>query len=371
METSLDRLKIADLAKLLAVLRDEGYRLIGPRVKDQAIVYDDIQSVSDLPQGWTDEQEKGQYRLKRRGDQAYFGYNVGPHSWKQFLFPAKERLWRAKKTKNGFEQIPENEKPIKTAFIGARSCDLHAIAIQDKVFLGEKFSDPRYQARRENIFVVAVQCTQSANTCFCVSMKTGPKATFGYDLALTEIIGPDSHHFILEVGSKAGAEVARKLVTVPASDHEQAQADTLLEKTANGMKRELDTTNIKETLYANLEHSRWDEVANRCLTCSNCTMVCPTCFCSSVEDVTDLSGENTERVRRWDSCFTLDHSYLHGGSIRNSTKSRYRQWLTHKVASWIDQFGTSGCVGCGRCITWCPVGIDLTEEIAAIQKDSK
>jgi formate hydrogenlyase subunit 6/NADH:ubiquinone oxidoreductase subunit I len=133
------------------------------------------------------------------------------------------------------------------------------------------------------------------------------------------------------------------------------------------MGRVMDTSDIKELLYRNYEHPRWDNVAGRCLTCANCTNVCPTCFCTTVEDVTDLTGQQAERRRRWDSCFTMDFSYIHGGSIRASTKSRYRQWMTHKLATWIDQFGTSGCVGCGRCITWCPVGIDITEEVAAIR----
>jgi ferredoxin len=96
-------------------------------------------------------------------------------------------------------------------------------------------------------------------------------------------------------------------------------------------------------------------------------MVCPTCFCSSVEDVSDLSGEHVERRRHWDSCFNFSFSYMNGGNVRDNTRSRYRQWLTHKLGSWIEQFGASGCVGCGRCITWCPVGIDLTEEVAAIR----
>ena len=134
------------------------------------------------------------------------------------------------------------------------------------------------------------------------------------------------------------------------------------------MGRELDTTDIRELLYRNYEHPRWDEVAERCLACGNCTMVCPTCFCTTVEDVTDLAGEHVERHQRWDSCFTIDYSHIHGGAVRGSTRSRYRQWMTHKLATWIDQFGSSGCVGCGRCITWCPVGIDITEEARAIRE---
>jgi ferredoxin len=100
-------------------------------------------------------------------------------------------------------------------------------------------------------------------------------------------------------------------------------------------------------------------------------MACPTCFCTTVDDVTDLTGSQAVRSRRWDSCFSMDFSYIHGGSVRSSGASRYRQWLTHKLASWQDQFGASGCVGCGRCITWCPVGIDLTEEVEAIRQDAE
>lgn len=152
-----------------------------------------------------------------------------------------------------------------------------------------------------------------------------------------------------------------------ATDYERQVAEDIVAKTAQQMGRELNTDNLKNLLYQNYEHPRWEDVANRCLSCGNCTMVCPTCFCTAVEDTTDLTGESAERWRKWDSCFTLDFTHLHGGSVRVSTKSRYRQWMTHKLATWIDQFGGSGCVGCGRCITWCPVGIDITEEVAAMR----
>jgi ferredoxin len=129
----------------------------------------------------------------------------------------------------------------------------------------------------------------------------------------------------------------------------------------------METRGIHDLLYQNFEHPRWDEIAARCLSCGNCTMVCPTCFCTNVEDVSDVTGHRAERWRRWDSCFTMSFSYIHGGSVRTSAKARFRQWMTHKLASWIDQFGTTGCVGCGRCIAWCPVGIDLTEEAQALR----
>ena len=353
------------LDDLFAALREREFRVIGPTLRDGAIVYDDLASMADLPAGWTDEQDGGTYRLRRRDDDALFGYNVGPQSWKRNLFPPSSLLWKLERDRS--QAAAPEEEPQRFAFIGVRSCELHAIAVQDRVFMGGAYVDPVYASRREGVFVVAVQCGQAGGTCFCVSMETGPRATEGYDLALTEIVGDGRHEFLVEVGTERGAEVMAEVASRAAGAADVETADAIIERTAASMGRRMDTTGIKELLYANFEHPRWDEVAGRCLACTNCTMVCPTCFCFSVEDVTDLSGEVAERHRTWDSCFTMDHSYLHGGSVRSSGSARYRQWMTHKLATWFDQFGTSGCVGCGRCITWCPVGIDITEEVAAIR----
>jgi ferredoxin len=356
------------LEQLLQALVSRGYELVGPTLRDGAIVYDHLTSTADLPSGWTDEQAGGKYRLQRRQDQALFGYAVGPHSWKKFLFPPQQRLWQAARNGKGLQILPaEEQAEPKYAFFGVRACELHAIAIQDKVYLEGQFVDPGYKARRENLFVVAVNCGQAGGTCFCASMNTGPKATSGFDLALTELLQNGRHSFLVEVGSARGAEVLSAVLHQPASDADRQQAERILDHSARHMGRQLDTLGIKELLYRNYEHPRWDDVTQRCLTCANCTIVCPTCFCTTVEDVTDLTGEHAERWRRWDSCFTVDFSYIHGGSVRVSPRSRYRQWMTHKLATWIDQFGVSGCVGCGRCITWCPVGIDITVEAGAIR----
>jgi ferredoxin len=362
------RLECEHFQQLLEVLAEQGYRLVGPTVRDGAIVYDELSQVSDLPFGWTDEQNGGTYRLKRRADQVLFGYALGPHSWKKFLHPPALRFWQAKREANGFQITAVDQAVPRYAFIGVRPCELHAISIQDKVFLSGPFTDPAYQARREDNFIVAVNCGHAGGTCFCVSMNTGPKAAVGFDLALTEVTAGDRNYFVVESGTERGAEVLNRVSHRPAETDEIEAADSVVTRTAEKMGRQLDTDGLKELLYRNYELPCWEEVANRCLTCANCTMVCPTCFCTTVEDVTDLAGEHAERWRKWDSCFTMDFSYLHGGSVRASVKSRYRQWMTHKLATWIDQFGTSGCVGCGRCITWCPVGIDITEEVRAIRE---
>jgi sulfhydrogenase subunit beta (sulfur reductase) len=365
------RLERDDLQGLLDVLKGWGYQLVAPTVREGAVVLDEVTSVDDLPVGWTDEQDGGTYRLKRRRDSALFGYTVGPHSWKKLLSLPRVQLWSARQSGRGFKVATNSSDAPKYAFIGARSCELHAIAIQDRVFLGGPYADPVYKARRDNVFVVAVNCGQAGGTCFCVSMETGPKASFGFDLALTEVLEGAEHYFAVEVGTERGAEVLGQVAHKGATAAEKAAAEKVVARAAAQMGREMDTTDIKGLLYRNYEHARWDDVAARCLTCGNCTLVCPTCFCTTVEDVTDLKGEQAERWRRWDSCFTMDFSYIHGGSIRGSTKARYRQWMTHKLATWIDQFGTSGCVGCGRCITWCPVGIDITEEARAIRASER
>jgi ferredoxin len=358
---------VEGLQALLDALRGRGYRVIGPAVRDAAIVYDDIASVADLPQGWTDEQDGGRYRLVRRDDGALFGYAVGPHSWKKFLHPPDQRLWSAVRSSGGVAVTPEPLPAERFAFIGVRACDLQAIAIQDRVLTGGALTDPRYRARRQGAFIVALNCGVAGGTCFCVSMGTGPQAEGGFDLALTEIVDGPAHRFVIEAGSDAGRAVLAELPHRPATDEDQAAADAIVARTAANMGRHMRADDVHGLLLRNLDHPRWDDVAARCLTCTNCTMVCPTCFCTAVEDSSDLTGVKTERSQRWDSCFTMDFSYVHGGSVRPSGRSRYRQWMTHKLATWWDQFGTSGCVGCGRCITWCPVGIDITEEVAAIR----
>lgn len=354
---------------LIAALRRLGFEdIFGPRVRDGAIVYDQLQTAADLPAGLTDEQEAGTYRLKPRTDQALFGYTVGPHSLKKFLYPPALKLWQARRSADTFLVEAGPAEAPRLALLGVRACELHALAIQDRIFLQGVYVDPDYRERREKLFIVAVNCSQAGGTCFCASMHTGPKATAGFDLALTEVIDGERHYFVVETGTAAGVQVLNEIPHQEASDEERRLADQQVAQAGRQMGRQLETEGLKDLLYRNTENPRWDVVANRCLTCANCTMVCPTCFCTTIEDVTDLQGEHAERWRKWDSCFTLDFSYIHGGSVRPSTKARYRQWLTHKLGSWIDQFGTSGCVGCGRCITWCPVGIDLTAEAQAIRE---
>ena len=354
-----------DLQGIFDALRGMGYTLVGPTLGEGAIIYDEIEGVDDLPIGWGDEQEAGTYRLRRRDDGAYFGYVVGPHSWKKYLYPPVMTLFSVERRNGTFKLAAPSEETPRYAFIGVRACELQAIAVQDRVFLGGPYQEPHYKARRQGAFILAVNCTEPGGTCFCASMRTGPRVGPGFDLALTEL----EEVFLVEVGSEVGRQVLAGLDWRPAGAFELQAARQAMAEAEQRMGRRMETSDLPNLLYQNLEHPRWDEVAQRCLSCTNCTQVCPTCFCSDVVEVSDLTGQKTGRVRVWDSCFSLEFSHVHGGNIRPATRSRYRQWLTHKLASWIDQFGVSGCVGCGRCITWCPVGIDITEEVNAIRTE--
>ncbi len=356
-----------DLDAILDSLRRRGHTLIGPTVRDGAIVLGEIEGAADLPRGWADEQDAGRYRLRKREDGALFGYAVGPHAWKRYLHPPAVVRWRARRESDGFAAVPETAPPPSYALVGVRPCELAAIRVQDQVFLGGPFVDPAYRSRRESAFVLAVDCGSPAGTCFCASLATGPKTGPGFDLALTELTGADRHELVVEVGSERGALIVAGVDHRPTTPQELEAAAAVTAQAAGRMGRTLDTTGLQELLYRRYEDPRWDEVAKRCLGCGNCTMVCPTCFCATVEDVTDLVGASTERRRIWDSCFSQEFSYVHGGSVRTSGGARYRQWITHKLATWHDQFGSSGCVGCGRCITWCPVGIDITAEAQALR----
>ncbi len=357
-----------DFQTLIDALEGAGYTIIAPTLQDSAIVYDQIGSVEDLPIGWGDDQNGGHYRTSFRGDEALFAYAVGPRTWKHWLYPPRTTLWSAEQTQNGFEVLEPAEEEQRYAFLGVRSCELHAMGIQDKVFLQDEYQDKTYAHRRIDSLVIAVNCSTPGGTCFCVSMDTGPKAEQGYDLALTELITSHKHTFLVEAGSERGMEILKSLPLAQVEEEDVATAKAVTDLAAQNMGRSLQTEGIKELLQSNLEHPRWDDVAERCLSCGNCTNVCPTCFCSTTEDITSLDGMTAEHTRVWDTCFSLDFSYIQGTNVRSDTRARYRQWLTHKFANWFDQFDTSGCVGCGRCVTWCPVAIDVTEEIAAIRE---
>ena len=373
-------LAYAAFDRLIDALRSAGYDVWGPCVADGAIVWRPIERADALPQGWHDDQDGGHYRLEAVPDAGWFDYVVGPESIKKFVMPPREVLLELRgKTGGTWEVQPSGDPPRPTALLGVRACDLAALAVQDRIFLEGPYVDPRYAARRRELLLVAVTCRRAARTCFCHSMKTGPEVRGGCDLELREVSGG----FLIRAWSDTGKAILADL-SLPEADEprEREAADAVArlctsmaqrdrEPSGSGRGRWMPDEDVRTALLEQLTSPHWDAIAKRCLACANCTLVCPTCFCTTIEEVSDLKNEHVMRLRRWESCFTEEHSYTVSGVIHHSTAARYRQWLVHKLATWHDQFGTSGCVGCGRCITWCPVGIDLTEEVARFLQTAK
>jgi sulfhydrogenase subunit beta (sulfur reductase) len=349
------------LDDLVAWFVERGYEVIGPALQDGAIEPARITAVSDLPIGFSDRQSPACYRLEPRQDAKVFGFGVGRHSYKRWFLPAQQRLITVRRAREGWSVSAASPEPHNFALLGAKSCDLAAIGSLDRV-LGE---DPHYAARRRSVLVVGTDCTSAGGTCFCASMGAGPELTDGFDLALTELLEP-SHRFVTRTGSAIGLKIVAELGLAPAPRGDLEAAAAAVAHAASSMKRRLDTAYLRERLLERPEHPRWNDVALRCQACGDCTSVCPTCFCTSVEDSLDRSGTVAERVRRWDSCFATEPVPDEDGSSRSSVRARYRRWLTHKLALFWEELGAPGCVGCGRCITWCRAGIDITEEAAAI-----
>jgi ferredoxin len=356
----------AALGHLITILWRDGYKVLGPVARAGSVGFEEVRTLADLPVGKRDSQEAGRYRLESGAAGEVFGVVNGAGSLKPFFFAPEETLLEVRREDHDFTATETTPDGSRLAFLGVRSCDLAALAVQDRIFLQDRFVDTHYAVRRKDAFFIAVNCTRSAPTCFCASMEAGPRAVQGFDLSLTEM----QEDFIVRSGSAGGDAILDELGLSPAPAAEVAEERARIDACAAGMHRHLDTSDLPRLLYDEAENPRWEEVASRCLSCTNCTMVCPTCFCHAVIDQEEIDGNMSRRVRQWDSCFSLEHAHIHGINFRPKIKHRYRQWLTHKLASWIDQFGTSGCVGCGRCITWCPVGIDLTEEVAAIRANA-
>ncbi len=352
-----------ELDRLFGALVADGRRIVGPTIADGAVVYDELNSSAELPYGRTADTAPGSYRLRTTGDRRAFDYGVALTSWKRFTHPSLIPLTRAHRDADRIVVESVLEEPPKLAFVGVRACELAALGIQERAMRAGPAGDPDHAARRDAALIVAVECAMATSTCFCTSMASGPEVDHGADLVLSEL----DDGFVVRVESDAGVPVVASLGLRAAAPDEVERATAQVAAVREVIGDPVAANGLAARLRTALDHPRWSEVAERCLACANCTLVCPTCFCTSVGVASDLDGADASTERSWDSCFSLGFGRVAGdANFRPKVRDRYRQWLTHKFSTWWDQFGSSGCVGCGRCIAWCPVGIDVREELAAI-----
>ncbi|PWI33971.1 sulfite reductase subunit A [Vibrio albus] len=346
---------------LFDVLHRQNYKVIGPVVRDGAVVFERVTSPDQLAKGVIDEQQPGSYKLKydkQSEDSRYFLWNNGPQALKPLLFKPRQELWMCRADDTQLTFHPSSTEADSIAVIGVRACDLAALALQDQHFLHGNYGDGYYQAQREKMLLIAVNCSRSGEQCFCVSTGDGPGASFYYDLLLDEL----DDGFLLECGSDKGAKVLDQLSLPPATEEQEQRANRQVEAAAKAQSKQLPGSLQLADLAKLLRADDWKAIAERCLSCGNCTLVCPTCFCSKQEAENDLSLDHSTQVRLWDSCFSEEHGHIFGKNYRPEIASRYRQWMLHKLVFWRQQYGRIGCVGCGRCISWCPAAIDLVEE---------
>ncbi len=349
---SVDKEQIPILIDVLA----REYDVIAPVVRDFSIALEKINSFDQLARGYKDVQYPARYQLEKTDEPLIFTYANGQESPKKFLHPSWLSMFKGKLHDDSLAVDEEPGPARKFAFFGIRPCDRQSILVLDKTFI-TSHPDSFYLKRRSGSFIAVVNCTRPSAVCFCASMGSGPKADRGFDLALTEL----ADSFIVEPGSSKGMQVLESLTTRPASDKELDDATSLLEDAVRHMGRTLNTVGLPQILRSNLEHPHWDIMKDWCIGCTNCTMVCPTCFCYTISDKVDLGLRGFERERHWDSCFAWQFTEIHGCNFRETLRQRYRHWACHKIGYWVEQYGVFGCVGCGRCITWCPVGIDIVD----------
>ncbi len=351
---------------LLTALHKLGAHCVGPTVMDDSIHYTTLTSSTQLPQQVHDHQGPGHYRLSTSTESRWFAWANGAQALKPLVFVPQEILWRSERDSEGNLQFSNSkQEPPLTAVIGVRACDLAALALQDQHFLDGLEQDSAYARRRQQLILIAVNCTHPSANCFCHSSGDGPEVKQDYDLLLDEL----DDGFAVRSASPMGEKICQQLQLEALTNSQQDEIKHANLRAIEQQTKHLPEGNLEQALK-NLQGSgRWQQIAERCLSCGNCTAVCPSCFCHSQHDEPAANSMSSAHIRQWDSCFSHGHSYIHGMVIHNETRFRYRQWLTHKFSGWFEQYGRSGCVGCGRCITWCPVGIDVTEELHALAEE--
>jgi len=318
----------------------EAYSVFGPKKKDVTHAFGEIKLVHEM-------------------DLKYRTTILPP---KKMFHPPRETLFHFSR-ENGFSANQETEKSGRLLLVGVHACDLNAILRLDKFFT-EEFRDPQYLSRRESSAIVALNCTEIGENCFCHSMGTGPECSAGFDLSMTDLGG----RYLVEIGTEVGRRMLHSLELPKANEGDLEQKRSRLAHAKESFKKFIDKEGLADEAARSFDHPIWKELGAIDLSCGSCSLVCPTCYCYDVLDRIDLQLQHGERLRELDSCQLLEYaSVALGGNFRSERKDRMRQWMLCKLRYTGEEHGFSGCVGCGRCIGACTVHIDITRVAARIR----
>ena len=278
---------------------------------------------------------------------------------KKLLWPPRDDLYTFSTT-SGFHPVKEHDE--RRVLFGLHPCDIHGLKVLDVVFAG-KVPEPRYVVRREHTFVVGLDCDPD-DYCYCHAVGT-ELANDSFDLFLTDL----GDEFLVRVGTAAGDHVVEGAADILKTAGDEAIVSykrRLAEKAAVWATRNFDLAVLQELLGLEDDHPAWQAVADRCLACGICSAVCPTCTCHDFFDLVDLGGESGVRVRLWESCPAMGEDPLREG-FRSPKAPRLKLRYYHKHVTYMETYGVSGCVGCGRCLVNCPAGISLLDVVPLME----
>jgi ferredoxin len=297
--------------------------------------------------------------------QVLLEYRNAKESPKSVLFPQREALFRYRAEKGTAElDVPSNAEKGQVLF-GIRPCDARGLLLLDKVF-GSGCCDPYYMDKRRNTIVVSLGCAEPNPSCFCLSMGGGPCSSEGSDLLLLDL----DDRYIAEAVNEKGAALLEDQAFEKSDEKSLSLAKKTKKHAEASMKPVVRKEDLEEELERLFNDPVWKDVAESCLSCGICTYLCPTCHCFDICD--EASGQVGERIRVWDSCqFPLFTEQASGFNPRPTNRERFRQRIMHKLSYLPKSQSMTGCVGCGRCVTECPVNLDIREVMASLSERSK
>jgi sulfhydrogenase subunit beta (sulfur reductase) len=294
--------------------------------------------------------------------QVVLDYPNAKESPKSVLFPQRETLFQYRTERGKAEvDVPPSAAKGRVLF-GIRPCDARGLLLLDKVFGGD-CRDPYYTDKRDDTVVVSLGCDDPNPSCFCLSMGGGPCSAEGSDVLLLDL----GDRYVAEAVSEKGAAFLRDQAFEESDENTLALAEKVRRKSEASMKRVAIRENLEKELKRLFNDPVWKDLTETCLGCGICTYLCPTCHCFDLCD--EAAGQTGERIRVWDSCqfplFTLQAS---GFNPRPSVKERFRQRIMHKFSYLPETQAMLGCVGCGRCVTECPVNLDIREVVTSLSE---